>query len=240
MDPAWTTSHVFCFLKSSQKSTKLAAWEGLLFLVNSFSIEFGKKLLPFFYDEIEILKEFNSDYRKAFVHDYTLMTVYLEDNPIEKYISKLHNSIQESDRIFFANSINNILRKMDSIAREDLWSRWLKDYWILRNKSIPVKLESDEYVVMLEWLLLLKDYKNNIEIAMNSTVAHININSFLSELKKSRVLFYYPEETADLLIYLLNKANCNTYYWTLNEIVEELRLNGVSERKLSNLKGFIN
>ena len=69
--------------------------------------------------------------------------------------------------MFFANSINIILRKMDDIAREDLWTRWLKNYWILRNKNIPVRLESDEYVEMLEWLLLLKDYKNNIEIAMS-------------------------------------------------------------------------
>lgn len=239
-DPTWTIRHVFCFLKSQKQSTKLAAWEGLLFLVNSFSIEFGSELLPIFYDEIEIIKELKSDYRNAFVHDYTLMTVYLEDNPIEKYISKLHNIIKESDRVFFANSINNILRKMDDIAREDLWSRWLKDYWILRNKNIPVKLESDEYVEMLEWLLLLKDYKDNINIAMDSTVTQIDVNPFLYELNKSSVLSEFPEESTDLLIDLLHKSNGAFNYWALNSIVENLRLNGVSERRLSNLKGFIN
>ena len=93
---------------------------------------------------------------------------------------------------------------------------------------------------MLEWLLLLKDYKNNIEIAMNSTVAHININSFLIKLNKSSVLSDFPEESADLLVNLLNKANGNTYYWTLDEIVDKLRLKGVSERKISNLKELIN
>lgn len=240
MDSTWTTRHVFCFLKSQNKNTKLAAWEGLLFLVNSFSIEFGSELLPIFYDEIEIIKELKRDYRKAFVHDYTLMAVYLEDNPIEKYVSKLHNIIQESDRVFFANSINNILRKMDDIAREDLWSRWLKDYWILRNKNIPVKLESDEYVEMLEWLLLLKDYKDNINIAMDSTVTQIDVNPFLYELNKSSVLSEFPEESTDLLIDLLHKSNGAFNYWALNSIVENLRLNGVSERRLSNLKGFIN
>lgn len=54
------------------------------------------------------------------------------------------------------------------------------------------------------------------------------------------VLSEFPEESTDLLIDLLHKSNGAFNYWALNSIVENLRLNGVSERRLSNLKGFIN
>ena len=72
------------------------------------------------------------------------------------------------------------------------------------------------------------------------TVTQIDVNPFLYELNKSSVLSEFPEESTDLLIDLLHKSNGAFNYWALNSIVENLRLNGVSERKLSNLKGFIN
>ena len=222
-DQEWTRKHVFCYLNSDDSHEKTAAWEGFLSMVSNFSLNFGEEVLPYFKNETEIRKKIDKGLRNRFIYDYTLLLAYVSDNPIENYLGEFLRYASLQDRQHFAYSIGSILEKMSQEARVNIWNRWLKEYWGLRNKKVPAELDRGEYKEMLNWVLYDGIIKDGVDLIDNSNIQSLNVGSFFRKLLASELIDRFPNECADYVIKL------NQY---ITNILEQKAITGIVERLL--------
>lgn len=222
-NPDWTREHVLKYLDDNNSVYRKAAWEGFLKLVSNFYVEFGNEVLPYFKRNISFVFGLEANLRSRFIHDYSLLMVYITDDPTTIYLNELIKSADNSDRKRFAQSIATFLENMKSKERSDLWNRWLKKYWRNRNNNIPVELSSEEYDQMLLWLIGLPEYEEGVDIALESNVKFISANLFINKISDTEEPRHFPEKTALLIIHLFKHSDKNVRYTRMNGLINILK-----------------
>ena len=146
----------------------------------------------------------NFTHNKAkFIQYYTTMLGYYVENPMDKWIPELFHCENKEIRLFFASSIGHHLRNLGDGKQQELWKRWLREYWKRRLDNIYAILEVEEIELMLEWWLpyLNSVFPEAVELAIQMPLAsEQHFTKHKSELGK--LLENHPEPLAKLLIYL--------------------------------------
>ena len=238
-DKKWTNEHVFKYLEEKKESIRQAAWEGLLAGVRNFDVAIGKVLLPFFKRYVGQIYNLSSDYRGMYIHNYVLLMVFIIDNPIEEYLSELIVRCDEIDRVRITHAIRKILKNMQPETREELWERWLRKYWELRNKNFPVEIKTQEYAEMLCWLVGLPAYEEAVNVALNTNIEEVNLNLLVSELENTDEVERFPEKSAELIINLIRKSDRRTIDRNVNNIIKKLIQKGVTDSQKKELEDVL-
>ena len=231
IDSGWTKTHVFSYLTNSDTRLKIAAWQGFLQMVKNFNVELGTALLPIFKQQFDIRKEMSEELRHSFIHDYVLLFTHIEENPYIKYVSDLIADGSIEDKVVFASSISTILENMEQGARNELWNKWLKDYWSLRNKNIPVKLEDEEYSEMIFWPFYFEQYTDAVNLAVKSNAKVLTLMKLCHHLSELDVINKYPDQTAGYLVSIIKKSEIHKPDYITAEVVAKLK-ESVSNQKI--------
>jgi hypothetical protein len=101
-----------------------------------------------------------------------------------------------------------ILRQLEEDATQDLWGKWLGEYWSLRNQGIPLPPDPEELENMIDWIPNLAPvFSEAVERIGESPLSTINHSRHLyRRLEQSSYVSRYPEAVATLLHRLLPHA----------------------------------
>ena len=224
IDEKWTKDNLLpLFIKDEDTENFRATWNGFLFR-GHLDPTVAKLLEEAFLRAIQQVDENLSHNKEKFIEYYTAMLSYYVENPMDKWIPELFNCKDKDIRLFFALNIGFHLRVLDDGKQQELWKRWLKEYWEKRLYNIYAILEAKEIEIMLEWLPYLNSvFPEAVELAIKMPLAsEQRFTLHKSELGK--LLENHPEPLAKLLIYLGEWENLDpeiTWYET-KELIDKL------------------
>jgi len=217
IDPNWFNEHVIIMLESETLENKVAAWEGLLIGLRTINPALAEVLLPVFTRNRKIRKSLSKDYRNRFIHDYTLIFTYIEDNPIIEHLNPLLDTTE--DKILLAKAIKSVLRSMDAKTVSDVWKKWLKQYCQLRLDNIPSAITTDELSEMISWVFIIPETEEIVDVILSIKVeGTIRAELSLFDFGESDIIINHPNEAAKLLVYIYN--NCNKAVISKHQIRE--------------------
>jgi len=107
---------------------------------------------------------------------------------------------------------------MEPSSKQQLWERWLRNYWEYRLEGVPAQLTSEEMQQMLDWLPDLDgDYPTAVLLARRFPPVHIQNNHLLYSFldPENTIIKQFQSETAKLLIYL---CSCPKKVYLSNEL----------------------
>ena len=201
LDEVWTRQHIIPLFSDENPSKFRQAWDGFLTWGRLYPA-LAEVLLPAFISAVGRHADF-SDRRHRFVEFYTAFAVFHLDDPIQNLLPALFQHGSVDDRTIFASRLGHFLRQMQSETKQQLWDRWLFEYWEKRRQGIPASLVEAEIRQMLDWLLYLDGlFPKAVPLIVGSGPIQIEHSLLLHELRNSDLVMRYPAETAELLIYL--------------------------------------
>lgn len=105
----------------------------------------------------------------------------------------------------WADKVHWELKTLHREAANEIWSRWMKDYWSRRIDEIPVTLSGAEVGVMAGWSIDLKPvFPEVVRMIIESpTPAAGMSSSVFHQLVKEDFAEQFPTDTAMLLVRLL-------------------------------------
>lgn len=212
LNEAWTRQHVVPLFSDPDRQHFAQAWDGFLVWGRLYPA-LVDALMPAFVGALERLNTDLPDRRRRFVELYTALAVFHVTDPSQQLLHALFQHGSAEDRINFASHLGYFLRQMQPTVKQ-LWDRWLHRYWQNRQQGVLTTLEEEEVQKMLEWLPDLGEaFPEAVSVAIRSPTIRIEHSHLLYELRESDLVTRYPNETAELLIYL---CNCVVGYHTVD------------------------
>ena len=143
--------------------------------------------------------------RDRFVEYYTTSAGFFADRPLEDWIPKFFQVATTEDRRCFARHMEFLLRGLDEERQKEWWQRWLQQYWENRGSGTPVPLEPVEVQCMLDWLPHLPaTFPEAVRLAVRMPKARFEYSHLTYALKDSPLVEQYPDEMAQLIIFVLS------------------------------------
>lgn len=211
LDEKWTIKHIIPMFSHTDRFIFRQAWSGFLTWGKLYP-ELSEVLVPAFESAAKRLDTDIQSKRKQFIQAFASLAIFHVEDPLQEFIPSLINQNSLENIVEFASSIAFYLRNMQPDSKEKLWGRWLRKYWEQRLNNVPVVLSEDESVKMLDWLPSLADvYPEAVSLAVRLPGKHIEHCRLFHDLCESDVVTLYPEDTAELLIYL---SSCFVGYHT--------------------------
>lgn len=201
LDKNWTIEHIVPLFSSNDDLKFMQVWDGFL-VWGRLNDKLVESMMPTFQSALPRLISANKDRRQRFLEFYTAIAVFHVDDPRPTFLATLFSLAVTDDLTYFSQFMRMYLRQMSSSVRQDLWSRWLKDYWEERLNSIPKTLIESESRNMLDWVLYLEDqYVEAVQLAIRLPINKIQHSQLLHGLEKSDLVTKFPDATAELLTY---------------------------------------
>lgn len=132
-----------------------AAWDGFL-VQGRLSPAIAEALQPAFLSLTASVGEFSDWKRKRFLHYVATIMVHYVDNPLDEWIPRLFDGLDEDGRVRFARRVGLCLGHACSEVQLECWHRWLKQYWSNRVDRVPSPLTEGETAAMFHWLSNLR------------------------------------------------------------------------------------
>jgi hypothetical protein len=230
LDESWTRKHVIPLFSHSDAQKFAQAWDGFL-LWGRLYPALVEALVPAFAGAFVRISGDVRGRRRRFVELYTALVVFHVTNPNERLLPALFEHGSVEDRVSFASRLGYFLRQIQEEAKKQLWERWLSHYWQDRLHAVPAALDEGEVRAMLEWLPHLGDsFPAAVALAIRFPRIRIERSHTLFELTASDLVTRYPNEVAELLIFLcecgvgFSAADLRTISHRLSALGPDLRL----------------
>jgi hypothetical protein len=107
--------------------------------------------------------------------------------------------------------------------RQEVWSRWMKTYWESRLGVSPA-LDSEELIRMVQWSIELEDaFPDAVKLILaGPAIEKGDMTMPCLRLQKSASLNVYPQESAQLLRFLVRSQSGPQFGDYIFELVKEL------------------
>jgi hypothetical protein len=209
LDESWTRQHVIPLFSDPDRHKFAQAWDGFLVWGRLYPA-LVEALLPAFVAALPRHITDLHDRRRRFIEFYTALAVFHVSDPTQQLLPTLFQRGSLEDRVAFASYLGYFLRQMQQPAKQQLWDGWLRRYWQGRLQGVLAALDEAEIRSMLEWLPHLGDaFRDAAALAVRFPPIRIEHSSVPFELRESELVTRFPDETAELLIYL---SNCTVGY----------------------------
>lgn len=205
-DADWTRENVLPLLDWSIEARRAEqAWHGFL-TWGRWSEALLPDLMPFYEGAFPHVTELPQRLQRQFTKHLASIAVYGPGNPIEEgWLGRFLGAVELEGRANWASDIGFILRQLEEDAIQELWGKWLGEYWSLRNQGIPLPLDPEELERMIDWTPNLASvFPEAVERIRESPSSAINHSRHLyRRLGQSGYASRYPEAVATLLHRLL-------------------------------------
>lgn len=224
LDETWARHCLVPLFSHPEREVFDQTWDGFLVWGRLYPA-LVDALMPAFVAALPRLDEDLSRRRQRFTEFYTALVVFHVSDPTVQLLPELFKYGSPDDRLGFASHLGYFLQNMDPATRQQLWTRWLQDYWRDRLQAIPKRLDDGEIREMREWLPALGDaFPEAVSLALRSPAVAIEHGFLLHQLKESDLVTRFPLDTAKLLIYL---TSCKPDYQTGDLAQVAKRLNAI-------------
>ena len=252
-DEEWTRKH-FLPLFELDSTDFQAVWDGFV-ATGSLSPPVVEALKELFLKAVTRINTELRYQRRGFVECYTVMLIYAVDDVLDTWIPELFafgsQQSQQANREptlvrddsstipeIVALKVCKCLQHMSASQSQELWERWLKEYWQNRIYGIPpVPFTATEAGIMLQWLPeLKKGFPEAVDLAIQMQTPSLQHTTIFASLITAKTWQVYPEAVAKLLIYLWG---CNIPVWhrhSLPQIITPLLKADISRERRQKLE----
>lgn len=240
IDRKWASEKILPIFDFSRNSNiAIYVWEGYLILCR-FHPNFVQSILYLYQNAINNINCYRELWRKMLEHIAAIM-LYCdqsnhEDNTIIELIKKLD---KDEDKAIIIRNLEHGINRLDNKSKENLWQRWIKDYWLKRNINVPNYLGSKEKSAFIAFSLEFNLAFNEIPMLIKGySELEIDNRFFYSLRKKKDIVDVHPNSLAQFLTLILKNSNVNIqpyYCRELNEIVLDLKKNKCRHEELRKL-----
>ena len=221
VDEAWTQENLLPLFDPDNGDFQ-AAWGGFL-SGGRLDSAVAEVMADHFLKVIELINSDLSDKRELFIEYYTAMLVYFVEDPFDKWIPKLFHLDSPEARQEFVFNLSRYLQNLNEAAQQELWRRWLKQYWENRVQGVPAALEPGEIISMLNWLPhLIAVFPKAVDLAVQMQKVQLENYWVIDRLNKSDLSQRHPEALAKLLIYLWECTLPNDTWVSGQELIDKL------------------
>jgi hypothetical protein len=222
LDEQWTTEHLVPLFSDGNDMRFQQAWDGIL-AAGTPTPQIVEILTPAFFSALLRLDSVLTARRDYFVKCYTVITGFFAERPLEDWIPKLFQVATTEDRQCFARHMEYLLRGLDEERQKEWWQRWLRQYWENRVLGTPVPLEPVEVQCMLDWLPHLPaTFPEAVMLAVRMPQASFKYSHLTYTLKDSPLVEQYPDEMAQLIIFVLSCDAPTSTWHGLQELAGRL------------------
>lgn len=241
IDEEWTRNHLLPLFDVDSADFQ-AVWDGFV-TVARLSPPVAEAMGELFLKAVTRINTDLFNQRRGFVKCYTAMVAYVIDNiddVLNTWIPKLFEyGSQQSQQSngeptflpednstipeIFSWQVGKYLERMNDSESQELWVRWLREYWQNRIDGRPAQLTPKEAEFMLEWLPELDtQFDDAVELAIQMPSASLQNTRIIARLETDKTWEKHPEALAKLLIFLWD---CNVPPWyhdSVSKIIEPL------------------
>lgn len=208
-DADWTRRNVLPLLDWSAEARRAEqAWHGFLSR-GGWSEALLPDLMLLYESTFPHAPELPQRLRRQFTKHLASIAVYGPGNPVEEgWLGRFLDAVEPEGRANWASDVGFILRHLEEDAIQDLWGKWLSEYWSLRHQGIPLPPDPEELERMIDWSPnLASAFPEAVERIRESTSPTISHSRHLyRRLEQSGYASRYPEAVATLLQHLLPYA----------------------------------
>ncbi len=240
VDEAWTRENLLPLFDPGNSDFQ-AAWDGFL-TGGHLNSAVADVMADLFLKAVDLVDSDLADQRDQFINYYTEMLVYFVDDPFDKWILALFQLDSPEARQEFVFNLSRCLQNLDEAAQQELWQRWLKQYWKNRLQGVPAALESGEIISMLNWLPhLTAVFSEAVDLAVQMQKVQLKNYWGIDRLNKSDLSQRHPEALAKLLIYLW-ECNLPNYTWVSGQelidklLKQDINITSKQKQKLKEIK----
>ena len=218
VDEKWTREYILPLFDLCSMDFQ-AAWDGFV-ATGRLSPPVAEALKGPFLNAVTQINTDLWNQRYGFVECYAVMLIYVVDDVLDIWIPKLfEHSRHQSEHAnrepsilrddnhtipeIFALKVTKCLQRMNDADKQELWQRWLKDYWQNRLYGRPAPFTSKETELMLDWLPELNtEFPEAVNLAIQMPPPSLDNMRILACLVANKTWENHPDAVAKLLIYL--------------------------------------
>lgn len=200
------------------------AWHGYLFW-GRWTQAMLPLMLPYYKSCFSKQKEYFSETIRAGLSEHLASIALFGDiDPIEEgWLFDYLSQSEGTDRINWANAVNNNLARTSPEHKQKVWTR-LKGYWEQRNLGKPIKLSPKEKGTMLGWVWHLDSaFPEAVELYLTGPDP-LDQRAWFRKIEKSEHIEIHPNAFAELMVYILKFEK--PPLWSMDKmmgIVEKLK-----------------
>lgn len=237
MDASWTVRHVLPLLDWSEPLRARQCWDGYLFW-GRYGENTLPLLMPFYRRAFRELHTLRDEQRRRFCEHLASIAIYSSINPLEDgWLREFIESVDNTDRINFAQYFGHIIRGLDDEATKLMWEQWLGKYWHRRNLGQPAPLSPSELAEMVEWSAGLGSvFDKVVKLICDLDAPNISDSYMFHLMNEKNFAQRYTKDLAKLLIHLIPRM---TESWACRELVplaKALRDAGLDSRSFSRIQ----
>jgi len=228
LDPEWTASELIdLFNWDADLLRAQQAWHGYL-VWGEWTDELLVLLLPWYVATFTRLHQDLGKFSEQFCEHMAAIATLSNIDPLKNgWLHKFIRTAVESDRVEWARSIAEMLKRVPEEKRKDVWDRWINSYWKLRLEGIPQLLSGQEVAGMLGWLLHLDGaFPDAVNLLLRSPapISRDNHSStyLYMALNDSRIENLYPDALARCILHLLKSDVQLPFPDPIDEMVQRL------------------
>jgi len=238
LDSDWTQKNILPLLDWNKESKQAEqAWHGYLSW-GQWNDALLPQLLPFYIQTIPKLPKEISTLDERFCKHLADIALFSSINPIKHgWLLKFLMKANSNYRIDLARFIGYQLESLQSDSIENVWNRWMKNYWRKRIRGIPLLLDEDEKREMILWTSLLDPvFPEVVEEICSLSAPDFKQTRLYHKFVEKEFSKKYPHELVRLLRHLLSSASDPFYHCAeVEKLVQDIIGSAVPERELLNL-----
>ena len=252
VDEEWTRKH-FLPLFEVDSTDFQAVWDGFV-TVGRLSPPVAEAMKGRFLEAVTRISTDLFNQRRGFVKCYTAMVVYVVEDDLDTWIQELFKYGSEQSQPancestflrddnstipeIFTWQVGKYLQHMNDSESQELWQRWLKDYWQNRIHGKPAPLTAKEAEFMLEWLPELNTaFPEAVDLAIQMPRPSLQHTRILARLETDKTWEKHPEAVAKLLIFLWGCTIPVWYRDSVSNIIPPLLESDISSELKQKLK----
>ena len=237
VDEAWTRENLAPLLMEPVDSDEFqASWDGLMY--GSLDVSTVDVLkAPFLYAASRVRQFQNSHTREQFIDYLTGLIIDFVESPTNKWIPEFLRNAGHDERRRFAWAIWRHLGELSDSEQQELWNRWLLEYWKNRIDNVPMPLEDAEIEWMHNWLPRLHSlFPVGVEFALRMPPSSSDAFFLLRKLCEGDHCEEEPEAVVDLLVRLSDAGSATPPFSDWCELTKRLAKSDLSEDRRKSLQ----
>ncbi len=225
VDADWTRRNILPLLdwtKDQERAER--AWHGYL-AWGRWNRALLPELLPLYQQVFPALAHQPPHLRERFCGHLASIATYGLGHPVsDGWLWTFLRQADPETRATWAGSMAEQLASLKQEAVPDLWTRWLDEYWSLRNSGVPVPLSEEEKQAMVSWAVPLKPvFPAVVDRICALDAPELGHTRFYSDLYEGQLAALHPAPLARLLKHLATAAREPFYHChELQRLVQQL------------------
>ena len=239
IDLEWTKENLLPLFDLGNGSSS-AVWDGLAGS-KTFTPHLAESMQPMFLKALTCLRDHrywaSDEVRRGFINKFVIVMMCNVNDPVTAWIPAFFDNSTDDDRVEFAIQIRETLAGARDDQRTKWWETSLKEYWQNRLEGVPVRLETKEIGMMMQWVQHLGPrFGEGVDFAMKTPFEPSFVSSLIVDCE---IAEKHPVDSARFLIFIDEFASDSSDWHQMDAFFDVLLRSNLDDCTKSKIRNVI-